>query len=58
MESRLIQEIRLEQHLNKLLTEIDYQLKNPIECNYRGSSMCFQCIYNVGSPSTICSKTE
>ena len=58
MESKLIQEIRLELQMNRLLEQIGYQVENPIECLCKVSFMCRQCIYNVGSAIPICSKME
>ena len=53
MDSKLIQEMRLEHQMNTLLKQIEY----PIECDNRFSSICKQCIYNVGDVIPICSKT-
>ena len=58
MDSKLIQEVRLDLQRNKLLKQIDYQLEHPVECRYRNKTMCKQCIYNVGSIVSICSKVE
>ncbi len=58
MESKLIQEIRLEQELNMLIKQIDYQLEHPIECSNRNKAICRKCIYNVGSVTPICSKIK
>ena len=58
MDSKLMQEIRLEQELNKLLKQIDYQLEHPIECSHGNKAMCMQCLYNVGSIIPICYKIE
>ena len=58
MESKLIQDIRLELQLDKLLKQIDYRLEHPIECSHRYKAMCSQCLYNVGSVIPICTKTE
>ena len=46
MESKLIQEVRLDLQLNKLLKQIDYELEHPIECSHRNKAMCRQCLYN------------
>lgn len=53
MESKLIQKIRLELQMNRLLKQI-----NSMECSHKTGFMCKQCIYNVGSVTPICSKTE
>lgn len=58
MDNKLIQEIRLELQMNRLLKQIDYQLEYPIECSHRNKAMCSQCLYNVGSITPICSKVE
>lgn len=58
MESKLIQQKRLEQQFNMLLKQIDYQLEHPIECSHRNKAMCKDCLYNVGGAIPICSKTE
>ena len=58
METKLIQEIRLELQLNKLLKQIEHQLETPIECSHGNKAMCRQCLYNVGSVIPICSKAE
>lgn len=53
MESKLIQEIRLEIEMNRLLKQIEYQLEHPVECMHRNKTMCRQCFYNVGSITLI-----
>ncbi|WP_190283326.1 hypothetical protein [Cellulosilyticum sp. WCF-2] len=58
MDSKSIQEVRLEHQMNKLLKQIGYQLEHPVECIHRNKAMCSQCLYNVGSVIPICSKTE
>ncbi|MBP3887680.1 MAG: hypothetical protein J6F30_08545 [Cellulosilyticum sp.] len=58
MESRLIQEIRSELRMNRLLKQIEYQLENPIECTKKSSFRCVHCAYNVGETEPICSKAE
>lgn len=56
IDSKLIQEVRLEQRLNMLLKQNDYQREYPVECNNRCSSMCRQCLYNVESVILYASK--
>ena len=58
MDSKLMQEVRLEHQMNTLLKQIEYQVEHPIECSHRNKAMCSQCLYNVGSVIPICSKTE
>ena len=58
MESKLIQETRLEHRMNTLLKQIEYYVEHPIECSHENKPMCSQCLYNVGNSSPICSKTE
>lgn len=58
MDNKLIQEMRLEKQMNKLLKQIDYHLEHPVECSHRYKAMCSQCLYNVGSVIPICTKTE
>ena len=58
MKSSLMQELRLEIQLNELLRKIEYQLENIIECSYKTSFICNQCIYNVGDIVPICIKKE
>ena len=57
MDSKLIQEVQLENQMNMLLKQIDYELEQPMECSHRNKAMCMQCLYNVGSITPICSKT-
>ncbi|WP_410496833.1 hypothetical protein QTL86_06510 [Cellulosilyticum sp. ST5] len=58
MDSKLIQEVQLENQMNMLLEQIEYQLEHPMECSHRNKAMCRQCLYNVETSSPICSKTE
>lgn len=58
MDSKLIQDVRLELQLNRLLKQIDYQLDYPNGCNKKCGSRCKQCLYNVGTITPICSKSE
>ena len=58
MESKLIQEIRSEQLMNRLLKQIECQLENPIECSKKANFRCAHCVYNVGEVEPICSKIQ